>query len=148
MSDPTGTLAHDGHSTKGVVKYISPLVSHETRTFTARCVLEGAGEDFTPGAFVRARIHIETVDANVVVPRKAIQTMDGENVIFVPGEQGFLPAVVTLGIADEHHVVIRDLSVPDPAGLQPGGQYVAVGAFTLKAQMATSGMDPHAGHGH
>ena len=138
---PVEFVAHDGHSTKGVVKYISPLVSHETRTFTARCVLKGAGEDFTPGAFVRARIHIETVDANVVVPRKAIQTIDGENVIFVPGEQGFLPAVVTLGVADEHHVEIV-------SGLQPGGQYVAVGAFTLKAQMATSGMDPHAGHGH
>jgi cobalt-zinc-cadmium efflux system membrane fusion protein len=138
---PVEFTAHDGHSTKGVVKYISPLVSHETRTFTARCILEGAGEDFTPGAFVRARITVETEDASVVVPRAAVQTIDGEKVIFVPGEQGFLPAVVTLGLADEHQVEIV-------SGLQPGGRYVAVGAFTLKAQMATSGMDPHAGHGH
>ena len=45
-------IAHDGHTASGVIKYISPIVSHETRTFTARCVLKGADEDFTPGAFV------------------------------------------------------------------------------------------------
>ncbi len=134
-------IAHDGHATRGNVKYISPIVSRETRTFTARCVLEGADEDFTPGAFVRARIIVEKADVPVRVERKAVQTMGGETVVFVPGDHGFQALEVGLGLNDEHFVEIK-------SGLTPGSPYVAVGAFALKAEMLTSGMDPHAGHGH
>jgi cobalt-zinc-cadmium efflux system membrane fusion protein len=138
---PVKFVAHDGHSTRGRVKYISPIVSHETRTFTARCVLEGADEDFTPGAFVRAVINVETVDADVAIPREAVQTMEGESIVFVPEADGFQTVEVELGLADDYNVEIKD-------GLKPGDAYVAEGAFALKAQMVTSGMDPHAGHGH
>jgi cobalt-zinc-cadmium efflux system membrane fusion protein len=134
-------VAHDGHTARGTVKYISPIVSHETRTFTARCVLVGADEDFTPGAFVRARIHVETAQAAVAVERDAIQIMEGEPVVFVPSGHGFRSVVVELGLSDGQSVEIRN-------GLRPGERYVAAGAFSLKAQMVTRGMDPHAGHGH
>lgn len=138
---PVTFIAHDGHSAQGAVKYISPLVSHETRTFTARCVLTGAVEDFTPGAFVRARINIKSVNAAVRVPREAIQTVEGESVVFIADEHGFESRPVQLGLTDDDSVEII-------SGLQPGERYVARGAFALKAQMVTSGMDPHAGHGH
>ncbi|VGO21535.1 efflux RND transporter periplasmic adaptor subunit [Pontiella sulfatireligans] len=138
---PVKFIAHDGHTASGTVKYISPIISHETRTFTARCVLEGADEDFTPGAFVRARINVETADVPVAVPREAIQSLEGESVVFTRSGDGFVTAPVRLGLADEHHVEIK-------SGLKPGDEYVAVGAFALKAEMVTSGMDPHAGHGH
>ncbi len=138
---PVQFIAHDGHEAQGIIRYISPLVSHETRTFTARCVLRGAGEDFTPGAFVRARINVKSVDAKVVVPREAIQTLEGETVVFVPSPNGFIPEVVSTGLAD-------DLNIEVISGLQPSAKYVASGAFALKAQMVTSGMNPHAGHGH
>ncbi len=134
-------VAHDGHTARGKVKYISPIISPETRTFTARCVLEGAREDFTPGAFVRARIAIESADVAVAIPREAVQTLDGVTIVFVPGDHGFQSRDVELGLADEHTVEIKH-------GLKPGDRYVATGAFALKAQMVTSGMDPHAGHGH
>jgi cobalt-zinc-cadmium efflux system membrane fusion protein len=138
---PVKFIAHDGHSASGTVKYISPIVSHETRTFTARCVLEGAGEDFTPGAFVRAKIDVETIDAAVVVPREAVQTLEGETMVFIQEDHGFQALEVELGLADDQNVEIK-------SGLKPGDRYVADGAFALKAQMVTSGMDPHAGHGH
>jgi cobalt-zinc-cadmium efflux system membrane fusion protein len=138
---PVEFVAHDGHTASGVVKYVSPIVSHETRTFKARCELSGADEDFTPGAFVRARIAVASIDAPVVVPRAALQEIDGETVVFVPEEHGFVAVPVQLGLADDARVEIR-------RGLKPGDPYVAAGAFALKAQMITSGMDPHAGHGH
>jgi cobalt-zinc-cadmium efflux system membrane fusion protein len=134
-------VAHDGHTAAGVVKYISPIASHETRTFTARCVLTGASEGFTPGVFVRANIVVEQKDAVVVVPREAVQTIVGETVIFTPSAHGFVATPVQVGLADDSHVEIR-------SGLAPKDRYVAAGAFALKAQMVTSGMDPHAGHGH
>ncbi len=138
---PVEFVAHDGHTARGTIRYISPIVSPETRTFTARCVLEAADEDFTPGAFVRAWIEVETVEAAVIVPREAVQTLEGETVVFIPGEHDFQTSVVELGLADEHNVEIK-------RGLHAGNQYVASGAFSLKAQRVTSGMDPHAGHGH
>jgi cobalt-zinc-cadmium efflux system membrane fusion protein len=138
---PVKFVAHDGHTARGTVKYISPIVSHETRTFAARCVLEGADEDFTPGAFVRARINTETAEVPVRVEREAIQMLAGEPVLFIPNAQGFQTMEVELGLVGDQNVEIK-------SGLKPGDRYVAVGAFALKAQMVTSGMDPHAGHGH
>lgn len=138
---PVTFVAHDGHTAKGTIQYVSPIVSHETRTFTARCVLEGADEDFTPGAFVRARVVVEQVEAGVVVPREAVQHIEGESVVFTPSGHGFVATPVQTGSEDESGIQIR-------SGLEPGDEYVAAGAFALKAQMVTSGMDPHAGHGH
>lgn len=134
-------IAHDGHVARGVVKYISPIVSHETRTFTARCVLEGAGEDFTPGAFVQARINIMTVNVAVRVEHDAVQSIAGEKVVFIPADDGYAPVVVETGWSDAHHIEIRH-------GLTAGDRYVSDGSFTLKAELITSGMDPHAGHSH
>ncbi|MDH3982513.1 MAG: efflux RND transporter periplasmic adaptor subunit [Kiritimatiellaceae bacterium] len=138
---PVTFIAHDGCEATGKVKYISPIVSHETRTFTARCVLEGAKDDFTPGVFVRAKIKVETVEVPVVVEREAIQSLEGFPVLFVPNDHGFQPLEIQLGLADDHYIEIK-------SGLKPGDRYVGDGAFALKAQMVTSGMDPHAGHGH
>ena len=134
-------VAHDGHTASGTIQYISPIMSHETRTFTARCVLEGAPADFTPGVFVRARMVVEQVDAAVVVPRDAVQMLEGFPVVFVPDEHGFQPLEIRTGLSDGKQVQVL-------SGLMPGDEYVAAGAFSLKAQMVTSGMDPHAGHGH
>ena len=134
-------VAHDGHTTEGAVKYISPIISHETRTFTARCVLEDPSEDFTPGAFVRAEIILDTVEAAVAIPRDAVQYIDGEALIFIPGDDGFSPVPVELGLSDDDYAEIIN-------GLEPGDAYVGSGAFVLKAAMVTGGMDPHAGHGH
>lgn len=134
-------VAHDGHRAQGIVKYISPIVSHETRTFTARCILQEAGVDFTPGAFVRALIRMEVAEVDVRVERAAVQSIDGEPVVFVPGEHGYEAVEVETGLSDDHFVEIK-------AGLSPGDHYVASGAFTLKAELVTSGMDPHAGHSH
>ena len=131
---PVEFIAHDGHSTKGVVKYISPIVSHETRTFTARCVLEGADEDFTPGAFVRARIHIETVDVPVVSARSRPDAGRRDCVLFVPRRTGFPALVVELGLADDQHVEIK-------SGLQAGRPLC--GRRRIRAESA----DGHQRHG-
>ncbi len=138
---PVRFIAHDGHEARSTVKYISPIVSHDTRTFTARCVLKDAGDDFTPGVFVRARIITETADVRVRVERAAVQSIDGETVVFVPDDHGYEPVAVETGLSDDHFFEIRH-------GLEPGDPYVATGAFTLKSELLTSGMDPHAGHSH
>jgi cobalt-zinc-cadmium efflux system membrane fusion protein len=134
-------VAHDGHRAEGTIQYISPIMSHQTRTFTARSVLKNPPEDFTPGVFVRARIPVQVVDAEVSVPLEAVQNLDGEQVVFLPSAHGFVATPVRTGVKDDVRVEIL-------TGLEPGQDYVAAGAFVLKSQMVIRGMDPHAGHGH
>jgi len=134
-------IATDGHTADTEIAYISPLLSHETRTRKARAVLEQPEEDFMPGAFVRAEITLSENDRFVRVERDAVQQLDGETVVFVPGDNGFAPREVKVGRSGRDYVEIV-------SGLEPGDRYVAEGAFDLKAEMLTSGMDPHAGHGH
>jgi len=84
---------------------------------------------------------VEQADAAVVVPLHAVQTLDGEPVLFVPNDHGFQTLEIRTGLSDGKQIQIL-------SGLKPGDAYVAEGAFALKAQMVTSGLDPHAGHGH
>ena len=134
-------IASDGHSVETTIKYISPLASPDTRTLQARCLLEGAEEDFTPGAFVRAEVTVQIGKAAVRVEKEAVQVLEGRSVVFIADAHGFEARDVDIGLSDRNYVEIK-------AGLEQGERYVAKGAFELKAEMVTSGLDPHAGHGH
>ncbi len=134
-------IAADGHEVETVIDYVSPLIDPETRTMKARCVLTGGGDGFSPGSFVRAQAAVESVQARVRVEKDAVQTMNGETIVFIQDEDGIEPRDVHIGISDERFVEIE-------SGLEPGEKYVAHGAFDLKAELVTSGLDPHAGHGH
>ena len=138
---PVTLVATDGHVAETAIEYVSPLLARETRTLRARCVLENPDEDFRPGAFVRARIAVETRRVAVAVEPAAVQQLDGETVVFVAAGDGYAPRVVETGLAGRDLLEIR-------RGLSPGERYVAQGAFDLKAEIVTSGIDPHAGHGH
>ncbi|HMP89460.1 MAG TPA: efflux RND transporter periplasmic adaptor subunit [Kiritimatiellia bacterium] len=134
-------IAADGHEAETHVHYISPLLSRETRTVQARGILENPEEDFMPGAFVQARLTVESVEADVVVKREAVQRIDGESVVFVREDGGYVIREVQTGLSDARYVQIIH-------GLEAGEWYVVKGAFELKAHIVTSGLDPHAGHGH
>jgi cobalt-zinc-cadmium efflux system membrane fusion protein len=116
-------------------------VDEETRTVLARVELPNESGLWRPGLFVTASVAGDVRDVPVIVPRDAVQLLDGESVVFVPDGDAFRPATVVTGEGSSTHLeIVR--------GLEPGDSYVAAGAFALKAEMLTSGMDPHAGHGH
>jgi cobalt-zinc-cadmium efflux system membrane fusion protein len=133
--------APDGSTAETMIDYVSPLVSPETRTALARGVLSGAGLGFAPGTFVSARLTVESVNAEVRVEKEAVQTVGGETVVFVKDADGIEPRDVQTGLSDGTFVEIK-------SGLKPGEPYVAHGAFEFKAELLTSGINPHAGCGH
>ena len=94
-----------------------------------------------PGLFVTAAVAIDSVQAEVIVPKNAVQTIDGKKCVFTKDAHGFEPIFVNLGQSDSDFVQIT-------SGLTPGQQYVTKGAFELKSIIATSTLDSHAGHGH
>ena len=132
---------HSGAQARGEVAMVTPFAEEATRTATARIVLDNSDGRWIPGTFVTGTISTALEDLPVVIPRDAVQTLEGREVVFIEDEDGFEAVTVTIGRADREHVEIR-------SGLEPGTSYVEEGAFELKATVITRDLGSHAGHGH
>ncbi len=124
---------------RGTISYVSPVVDEETRTAIARVVLPNPNGRWRPGLFVKARVVVDKIPVNVLVPKTAIEMLEERPVVFVQTPEGFKPETVVLGRSNETHVEIV-------GGLSPGQRYVARNGFTLKAELGKSAFG--GGHGH
>ncbi len=127
-----------GIEANGQITYVSPLLREATRTATARAVLTNDGS-WRPGVFVEGRVVVDSRQAEVLVPKGALQSFEGRTVVFVETERGFEPQPVELGLENDTQVEVR-------GGLKPGQRYATTGSFTLKAQLEKSGFA--SGHNH
>lgn len=114
----------------GTISYITPIVDEPTRTAAARVVLANPDRAWRPGLFVTART-LDPVEAAVVVPQTAIQTVGGRAVVFVEMDAGFVPRPVVVGRSGRSAVEILD-------GLAAGERLVTFNAFLLKAELGKS----------
>jgi membrane fusion protein, heavy metal efflux system len=108
--------------------FVSPLLDRDTRA--ARVVASLANPDhlFRPGSFVTAEIPLSQDHAEVLVPKAALQTIDGERVVFVRNERGFEARQVATGRED-------DRSVEIVSGLFAGEAIAVSNTFVLKAEL-------------
>ncbi len=111
----------------GTISYITPVVDQPTRTATARVVLANPEGTWRPGMFVNAHV-LDPVQADIVVPRSAMQLVAQAPVVFVETAKGFEPRPITIGRAGDTHVEIVD-------GLGAGERFVATNSFLLKAEL-------------
>lgn len=132
---------HSGSQARGEISMVTPFAEESTRSATARVVLDNSDGKWFPGTFVTGFINTSEENLPVVVPRDAVQNIEGRDVVFIEHEGDFEMNPVTVGRADRTSIEIV-------AGLEAGAPYVAEGAFHLKATVITSTMDSHAGHGH
>lgn len=109
--------------------YVSPIISERTRTGLARALVDNESGLWKPGTFVTAEIVLSQDRVAVLVPHEAIQTVGSQAVVFVSDGCGFEKRPVTVG--KNNSIATEVLS-----GLKPGEQYVAKGAFLLKAELA------------
>lgn len=127
-------------SATSAITYVTPLMQESTRSARARVVLENASGQWYPGQFITGNVTVETIDADVVVPQTAVQTMDGGPRVFVRTDHGFRAHPVKLGRKADGKVEILQ-------GLSAGERYAAVNTFTLKAEFGREQLK-HAGHSH
>jgi cobalt-zinc-cadmium efflux system membrane fusion protein len=113
---------------EGTIGYVSPVVAEETRTAVTRVVLPNPDGRWRPGLFVTATIAVSDTPVSLLIPKTALQTVDGQPSVFVQTPEGFAPRPVTLGRANETQVEIT-------AGLQAGERYAATETFVLKADL-------------
>lgn len=113
---------------KGKLFYISPTVDEATRTAIARVRLNNSNGIWKPGMFITGKVFTSLRKVKIAVPKNAIQILEGQKVVFVLTEKGYVPRSVTPGIENGKFVEILD-------GLHKGDRYVAKGAFTFKSEL-------------
>jgi membrane fusion protein, heavy metal efflux system len=113
----------------GTISYVSPVLLEETRTAVTRVELPNHDGHWRPGLFVTATIVAGANQASVLIPKSAIQTIEGNPSVFVQIEEGFEARPVTLGPSNDTHVEITN-------GLSSGERYAATETFILKAELA------------
>ncbi len=138
---PIYLRSENGDQVEGLVDMLIPVVDERTRTATMRVNFSNDGNRWFPGQFITGRSAIDSENSRVLIHKNAVQNINGDRMVFIKGKKGFLVTDVRTGGEDQNMIEII-------SGLKPGQEYVATGAFVLKAMIVTSGMDPHAGHGH
>ncbi|TDH62315.1 efflux RND transporter periplasmic adaptor subunit [Dankookia rubra] len=116
---------------EGRIVFLSPVLDPQTRS--ARAVVEVPNPEgaFRPGGFATAEVASEEQRADVLVPRGAVQEIEGESVVFVRTPEGFEKREVVLGRGDQDGVEVV-------FGLDPGERYAAANTFVLKAELGKS----------
>lgn len=108
--------------------YLKPTVEGETITALAVAELENPYGEWFPGSFVKVDITTDKISVPIAVNKEAIQSINGENCLFLCTEDGFEMRPVSLGRSDNGRIEILK-------GLSEGDSY-ANRAFLLKADQA------------
>lgn len=121
----------------GTVSYVGSLLGEQTRTAKARVTLTNPQMAWRPGLFVTVDVFGADVEVPVAVKTEAVQDVNGESVVFVAVQGGFVPQPVKVGRTNGKVIEIVE-------GLKPGARYAAANSFVLKAELGKSSAE----HGH
>lgn len=126
----------------GTVTYVAPSLDEKTRSLPIRVTLETADPRLRSGLFGSIELVGGARDERVlVVPIDAVATIDGQQVVFVPGDEpsSFRPQPVRLGRRAAGFYEVRD-------GLAEGAALAVSGSFTLKSVLKSGELAE--GHAH
>ncbi len=121
------------------VRSVTPSLDPESRSATAVLSLTRSIPGLQPGAFLQARIRPsgEVDTGRMSVPESAVQSLDGQEVVFVRTRRGFQTRPVVTGERSGGRVVIE-------SGLEANWRIATENAFLLKAELEKE----EAEHGH
>lgn len=121
----------EGRTAKGKVVALSPVIDPETRSARAIAEIDNSKGEWQPGDYVRAQLISGRQEVPIVVPRDAIQTVNGKPSVFVAQDGGFKAHPVATGKEDS-------LNVEIVSGLKPGEVIATKNTFALKAELGKS----------
>ena len=119
------------HEISTQIESIAPP-AHGRPYWRARAKVSNSHGDLTPGEV--ALVHITTAEtvAQVRVENRALQTHEGNTVVFVHHDGEYEARPVTTGASDDRFTEIT-------AGLNPGEEYVTDNSYLIKADIGKSG---------
>ncbi len=129
--DQSVTINAGEKSNDGKIIFVSPIIGSETRSARVIAAFDNKDMTWRPGTFVTAHVALDTNQVAVRIPRTAVQTIEGKQVVFARTKAGFEKREVTLGRADDRAVEVV-------AGLSGGELIAATNTFLLKADLGKS----------
>jgi cobalt-zinc-cadmium efflux system membrane fusion protein len=127
----TATVQVGNSRLPATVRSITPGLGAETRAAIAVLDVQGNASLLRPGQAVAVRITSRTVAASpgrIVVPEEAVQSVEGQDAVFVRNAEGFVVAPVVVASRGGGRAEIS-------SGLKPGQTIAGKGAFVLKAEL-------------
>ncbi len=124
------------HRTRGEIVRITPAGIDERQALVAWVKLDET-TSWVPGLYVQAQVELGGNPAAVTVLADALQTHDGQRVVFVRNGDRYTAQPVDTGRDDGEYVEIT-------AGLEVGTEYVSANSYLIKAELEKDG----AGHDH
>lgn len=121
-------VAGSGGKAQGKLIFVSPAIDPETRAAKAIIELDNAEGQWRPGEFANAAIATSSQETDLLVPKEAVQSLNGKPALFVRTAQGFEKRDVTTGREDSRHVEII-------SGVTFGEPVAVSNTFTLKAEL-------------
>ena len=121
----------------GKITYIAPLIDAQSRTATARVVLNNQKRNWLVGLPVNIDLVANEVNVPLAVSVEAIQSLQYGDVVFGRYGEYFEARPVELGRRDSKYVEVL-------SGLNEGEQYAAGNSFVVKAELGKAG----ASHDH
>lgn len=119
------------------IMFVSPLLDKDTRLARVVASVDNPGHVLRPGMFVTAEIPFQQIKADVVVPKTAVQSVDGQSAVFVRTSTGFEPRKVVTGREDSRSFEVM-------SGLSAGDPIATANTFVLKADLGRG----EASHAH
>jgi cobalt-zinc-cadmium efflux system membrane fusion protein len=124
------TEAYPGRRFSARVVYVGATVDTTSRTVKVRVEIPNPDEALKPGMFAEASIVLPDEEERIGVSQAALQTLEGNTVVFVPtGPRSFRAVTVRTGRRRAGGWV------EITAGLALGDRVVTSGSFTLKADL-------------
>ena len=136
LKEGDGLTIEDSTRAKAVGKtiFISPMVSKETRTTRVIVSLDNTDGRWRPGSFVGASIPVDRRSVPLLLPRNAVQTIDGKLTAFVQVPEGFEARAVQAGAMTEDAVEVM-------GGIKPGEIVAVLNTFVLKSDLGKAKAD-------
>lgn len=133
----TISAGSQGEPLPATIMFVSPLLDKDTRLARVVASVDNPAHILRPGMFVTAEIPFQQVKADVVVPKTAVQSIEGQSAVFVRTPTGFEPRKIVTGREDSRSFEVT-------SGLSAGDPIATANTFVLKADLGRG----EASHAH
>lgn len=98
----------------------------------ARVVLDNSNGQWQPGEWLNAVVPTASWQGVLTIERRALQSRDGRDVVFVREGNDFVERALVIGNKDQQRIEVL-------SGLQPDEEYVVANSYLIKAELEKSG---------
>lgn len=116
----------------GIISYVSALVGQQSRTATARVVLNNADNTWLPGLPVNVTLISDEISVPLAVSIEGLQTLNDWNVVFGRYGESFEARPIKIGRRDNRYAEVLE-------GLNVGEKYAAGNSYIIKADIGKAG---------